>query len=349
MLGRCMKWPSWKDFKDGLKKFEKKLSESEIKSVEEFKKFQKKHPILNEIIKDASSLLPPPINDIVQDIYEQFGDDKVEAAKEVYEYLQKIDRLGAQHYQQISYELKSIKHNMAKEEMLIHVKDILISTGNELNKKLEPLKTMNVKLDNLDERFKEIENYMKKSSFILDKIITPDMDLTQKIRITPEIQSQINSFNLEDEITSFPNENVLDKDDILKLAHYYYYQHKYKKALDLYNHVILRDSKNGLASNAKSFLMKQILDINNSGLTLEEKIRKVMKLGFSKDKSKFMLNMLREGPRLSLNIAQDISPKRLIRLFEADQLDLADPRISSETRKSVINRIKNGYQLKIVE
>lgn len=140
LCGTTLEWPSWNKFKDGLKNFEGILSKYEIKTVEEFNKFQDKHPILDGIIKGGIPFLPPPINGVLQGIYDKAGEDKVKGAKDVFEYLKKLENQGETHYTEIKSELEKIELNMAKQETLVLIADILISTGDILKEKFEMLK-----------------------------------------------------------------------------------------------------------------------------------------------------------------------------------------------------------------
>ena len=113
--------------------------------MEYFQKFQERHPILDGMIKGGIKSLPPPLNEIVQDIYDK-ADNPVDGATQVYEYLKKIEHQEKEHYEHVAKQLEQIETNMADEKTQLQIRDILISTGDILKEKLE---NMDKKIDKI--------------------------------------------------------------------------------------------------------------------------------------------------------------------------------------------------------
>ena len=151
-----MKWPDWDKFISGFKQFEQKLSDSEIKGIEYFQQFQKRHPILDGMIKGGIKSLPPPLDEIVQGIYDK-ADNPVEGAIEVYEYLKKIEQLQKDHYEHVMKQLEQIGTDMAKEETQILIKDALVSTKGILKEILSKLRDLPKQIEGISQTTKSIK------------------------------------------------------------------------------------------------------------------------------------------------------------------------------------------------
>jgi uncharacterized protein YjbI with pentapeptide repeats len=147
-----LEWASWNNVKEGLIQFEKKLSQYEIKTIEGFEKFQKNHPVLDEIVKETIPFLPPPVNGIIQRIYKKSNGDEVQSSKEIFEFLKKIDTLGESHYKSIVTELHDIQIDMAKESTLKQIQITLVSTGHDLTSQLSILKSLGQKLIDIEKK-----------------------------------------------------------------------------------------------------------------------------------------------------------------------------------------------------
>jgi len=195
-----MTWPSWEEALTKMKQFEQKLSDAEIKGIEYVKKFQDRHPILDGIVKGATPLLPPPINNIVQGIYEN-ASDPIKGATEVLEYLNKIKEQGKEHYEEITKTLDSIKYDMAKEETQLQIKEILISTGDILKQKFEVLKQMSGEITEMHSMVTKI--YLE---IIEKKTEYSKQDVYDEFRPNPLLESKTyNELPFEEQIIIFNN------------------------------------------------------------------------------------------------------------------------------------------------
>lgn len=142
MDGTLLKWPSWTEFKTGLAQFEEKLSQYEIKTVENIEKFKQRHPLLDKILNSAIETLPDPVKSIVSNFYKSF-DDVEKGSKEVFNYIQSLSQLDQTRYEIISSQLSAIESNMAKEQTLLLMKDVLNSTNESISDLIQ--KTEDVK------------------------------------------------------------------------------------------------------------------------------------------------------------------------------------------------------------
>ena len=138
-----LKWPSHEEFKKKVKACEDWLSDKEIKSVEGFKKFQKRHPIANVIIKGLAEAAGPPISDIINKTYEEFSpDEKAEGELEVFSLIKSFGEINEDQYKLISSKLQSIEINMAKEGTALKMKEILLASDKKLDGLVNDLKNI---------------------------------------------------------------------------------------------------------------------------------------------------------------------------------------------------------------
>jgi len=133
-----MIWPTWNQLISDLRDFKQKLSNNEIKGIEYIKTFQNEHPILDGVLQSAITCLPYPINDIAKGIYDK-ADNPVDGSIQVYEYLDRLGHQQQDHYEHVTNKLEQMDANMANEETQIEIKDILISTGDNLKRKLDDI------------------------------------------------------------------------------------------------------------------------------------------------------------------------------------------------------------------
>ena len=148
-----LKWPSFGEFKKKVKACEDWLSEKEIKSVEGFKKFQKRHPIANVIIKGLAESAGPPISDIINKTFEEFSPDKkAEGELEVFSLIKSFGEINEDHYKLISNKLESIEINMAKEGTALKMKEILLASDKKLDVLVNDLIQINSKLDSIEKK-----------------------------------------------------------------------------------------------------------------------------------------------------------------------------------------------------
>ncbi len=208
-----MEWPSWNDFKNGLKQFEDKLSEFEIKSVESIENFKTRHPILDKGITSAFNLLPVPISEMLSNFYESF-DNEEEGSKAVLKYIEDLKKLDETHYKNISSQLLQINTDMAKEDTLLLIKGILITTGDEQNKKLDALvsgqKTTHTRLGKIHGMLDEQEKFRKqKFKYALRSIVTFCAKLQQfNEQIKKEWGDNLWNFS-EEQINSYKEDYAL--------------------------------------------------------------------------------------------------------------------------------------------
>jgi len=139
-------WPSWKEFIDDLKNFEQKLSDYEIRTVKDLEKIQGRHPIIvGVILRWALGNLDRSFSDISQNIIDRFsgGGNDQDLSDAIINYLKKIEDKGEEQYEKTGQILTEnfdiIKNNMAKEDTVFRIQEILTSTREEIGKKLDDL------------------------------------------------------------------------------------------------------------------------------------------------------------------------------------------------------------------
>jgi hypothetical protein len=132
-----MKIPSWSEFISSTSKFENYANQKIIE-------FKENHPLLdNFILNSLFTLLPPPLNSIANNIYESIEGDSEEKTKAVINYFKLLQSQGEKHYNKIAQkldniqiQLDSIEENIAKENTVIILKNILISFENTIDQRL---------------------------------------------------------------------------------------------------------------------------------------------------------------------------------------------------------------------
>ena len=243
-----MRFPSWTDFKNGLDNFEEKITE-----------FKDKHPNWDRVILGVLPLLPPPFDAIAQNIYSSYGDSG-DGSKAVLSYLRYLEDLGENHYNQIALQLDNllvkiddIKQVTAKESTLQNIQEILISSGNVANEKLDLLKNQLVRIEVIVDKIdtavaKGFEEVNHKLNSLLEKQGIPtQLDTSKQIEIPHEIQKQIEALTQEKEYWKLEalkqNQELppLDIDAELKQGNFYYYAKNYEKAIEYYDHILKVD------------------------------------------------------------------------------------------------------------
>ena len=135
----------WNKFKKGYTKFTERLKEDGIHVLSDFKKFTKNNPLADEAIKISLSFIPPPFNELARGLYDKYSaTDKVDASKEVFEYLKNIHDRGEENFNDLKAFLKKLEKEGAKQENLIEVsREIMKHT-----KKLDEIKEDTRKISN---------------------------------------------------------------------------------------------------------------------------------------------------------------------------------------------------------
>jgi len=336
-----MTWPSWEEALTKMKQFEQKLSDAEIKGIEYVKKFQDRHPILDGIVKGATPLLPPPINNIVQGIYEN-ASDPIKGATEVLEYLNKIKEQGKEHYEEITKTLDSIKYDMAKEETQLQIKEILISTGDILKQKFEVLKQMSGEITEMHSMVTKI--YLE---IIEKKTEYSKQDVYDEFRPNPLLESKTyNELPFEEQIIIFNNLVCKEYDEYpehrplilnftkLKNGGNQFVKQRYKdrKTHEIGDNIFTyvkntvqkkfeefeklhneRNKKDELEKEISQFSFgKKILDILENENILSDKRLVQLKIWKSVGLSKEIITWMVEEDSLSLSMSNETKAKNLI-------------------------------------
>ena len=161
-----MRFPSWSEFTN-------KLSDFECDAKNKINEFKEDYPKLDEAIKKAIPLLPPPFNVIGDYVYNSFEGSKIEKTSEVMSYFNCLKNRGEKHYNQTTLQLDNIliqindlKEITAKETTIEKIRDILISTGKDTTLKLDELKDEIIQImgvvDQIDKTTKDTHLDVKK-------------------------------------------------------------------------------------------------------------------------------------------------------------------------------------------
>ena len=284
-----MRFPSFNTFTKALNDF-KQDAETKIKE------FKNDYAKLDKSIKRiAIPLFPPPFNIIADHIYNSCKGSEEDKTKEVLDYFNNLEGRGEQHYNQISIQLDSIlveiddvKKIAAKETTVKIIRDILISTGNDTNKKLYELKDEVIQIKGTVDQFKkttddtqhDMEEIKQKANVILQKLIEhkqvqnqnfntlgikSDLREEEKIEIPEEMQLEISKRDkqiaeLRLELERLREKVSLDSDYLLRLGNFFFYSNNHEKAIEHYDRILEQDPK-------------RVYALYNKGLTLDKLCR----------------------------------------------------------------------------
>lgn len=157
--------PTWSEFTA-------KLSQVEQDINQKVQKFKNDHPILNKAIKMSISFFPPPFDSIANKIYDSFDGSEEEKSAAVLNYFKYLQSQGEKHYNTVTSQLNGILNEIqdvktitAKQSSVDKIQEILTSTGNATNQKLNELvndvKGMVIKVDLILTSVNQILGQMK--------------------------------------------------------------------------------------------------------------------------------------------------------------------------------------------
>jgi len=137
--------PFWKSFIKGYQTFAKELREKRIIAKNDFNQYRKKYPLLDDIIRTSISAIPFPFNDMATNIYNKFlEEDKIDAAKEVFDYLKTINDNGENNFKALASTLDTLVQTGAKQKTLVSVSREMIQNQSEF---MSLLKKQGKKMD----------------------------------------------------------------------------------------------------------------------------------------------------------------------------------------------------------
>lgn len=169
-----MKLPTWSEFTAKLGQVEQDINQK-------VQNFKNNHPLLDKAIKTSISFFPPPFDSIANKIYDSFDGSEEEKSAAVLNYFKYLQSQGERHYDSVTSQLGSILNEIqdvktitAKQSSVDKIQEILISTGNTTNQKIDELikdlKDVGLKVDGVDQKADAILNRVSQTLQIVDKV-----------------------------------------------------------------------------------------------------------------------------------------------------------------------------------
>ena len=134
-----MSFPSWKEFKEKLSKFQDKATEAQENFREHLGEFKENNPYVVQFLDTCIPILPHPLNEIAKVIWNSKENSPEDRTNAVLDYLKKIENNGEENYHRIAEQLSELNLKMAKENTLLSIKEIMITTGKIQGEKLEQI------------------------------------------------------------------------------------------------------------------------------------------------------------------------------------------------------------------
>lgn len=134
-----MRFPSWEEFEERITEFQKEIEKKVLV-------FKSNYAILDKAVKVSFYFLPRPLNVIAEDIYNNTVGSQEYRSLEVLKYFNSLKSQGEMHYCKTTLHLENILSQVndiqaitSEEETLQRVEEILSSSDDDLNQKLEGL------------------------------------------------------------------------------------------------------------------------------------------------------------------------------------------------------------------
>lgn len=297
-----MRLPSWSEFKEKLDAFEKEAGEK-------VGKLKKDYPMLDRAIQAAITVgVPPPFNFVARNIYNSFNGTPKEKSDEVLNYFNYLKNKGEKHYEEVATKLDSVLINVqdlkqfsAKEETVENIKDILISSSNQIDQKLVELQLniseMNTNVTEIKEDQKVLlkgqESMQSDIDVIKQQLVVlvgreqqtlEQVNIEPKIieekaktpEITHEIVSQIEQIREEKEDLHTQLEKLGEKPDVnvpltIAEANFDYRVGNFDGASELYDKVLEVDPENEIAKKNKELTVGKLDKILGKQKTFRDK------------------------------------------------------------------------------
>ena len=149
-----MSFPSWQEFKEKLSNFQSKVTETQQNCIGHLEEFKENNPYVTQFLDKCIPILPHPLNEIGEIIWNSTQGSPEDRSKAVLEYLKKIEDNGRGNYQKIEDQLSELNLKMAKESTLHSIKEIMITTdaiqGEKLDQILSTQTETNERLDRIE-------------------------------------------------------------------------------------------------------------------------------------------------------------------------------------------------------
>jgi len=194
-----LRLPSWSELTEKLNKFEKYVNDKRTETGDRIQVFKGKHPLIDTIISDAIILLPPPFGGIAKAIYNSFDTSrKKEGTDAVLNYFNALKNQGANHYNNMALSLDNILIKITDEKQItdalfLDLKNILISSGKAVNKKLDLLKNeiekIEGKIDGIDETTRDTKKIIEVIKYKTTEIEEKLRQITNSQRIPLQVKS----------------------------------------------------------------------------------------------------------------------------------------------------------------
>jgi hypothetical protein len=146
-------FPSWREFIEKERMFYKEVDNQLGKKAEGL---SDKHQIVTIAFKTSLHVLPQPFDAIADSIYESVDGYDKEKLSEVKEFLHAVKKRGEYHYNElapklskITDELIDLKDDIARQNTLLYVRDIMMSSDT-IDRKLHKIMRVQEQLSELN-------------------------------------------------------------------------------------------------------------------------------------------------------------------------------------------------------
>jgi isoleucyl-tRNA synthetase len=167
-----MRLPTWSEFTAGVSQIENNINDN-------VQKFRNDHPVLDRAIKRSIFFLSPLFDSIAENIYDSFDGSEEEKSAAVLNYFEYLKSQGEKHYTSVTSQLNNLLDEIQDLKTLTaslveKIQEILISTGNAANQKLDDLtkdlKEIGIKVDKIDQKADAILKDLSSTLQIVDKV-----------------------------------------------------------------------------------------------------------------------------------------------------------------------------------